>query len=87
MGGTASGKQNAAQEPYIADDYVWAAICYLDSPGDSRLQGGHQPERRPSDEPLIFLDDVSRDTPGNSFTRFLIGLIFLLIVMILKLRG
>jgi hypothetical protein len=82
-----SQKQNAAQEPYIADDYVWTAILYLDSTTDSRLQRGYQPERRPGDEPLIFLDDLSHDTPWNSFAKFLIDSIFLFIMVTLSHCG
>ena len=89
MSSTVSRKQNAAQKPSNADDYVWTAISYLDSPTDSPkcLQGGNQPEIRSGDEPLIFLDDLPRGTPWNSFVKFLIGSIFLLIVLIFNLRG
>jgi hypothetical protein len=80
VSGTANHKQNAAQKPYIAADYVWAAICYLDSPKDSRLQGGYQRESPRGDEPVIFLDDLSRDTPWNLFVKFLIGSILLLVL-------
>jgi hypothetical protein len=87
---TASRKQNAAQKSYITDDYVWAAICDLDSPADAPqdLQRGYKPKRGlQDDEPLILLDDLPHRSAFSSFAKFLIVLAFLLTLIVLIGRG
>ena len=84
-------EQNRVHQSHMADDCVWAAICYLDSPTDFReyLQEECVPESSLlAREPLILLDDDAPNHLGRtSFTWFLVGSILLLTLVILVLRG
>jgi hypothetical protein len=87
---TADYKQNTAQKSYLTDNYVWATICYLDSPGDfpeSLPEWAQHEIRPPNDQPLIFLDDLPNGTPWNSFAKIFLCSIFLFILGILLLCG
>ena len=82
--------KSRVQHFHIADDCVWATICYLDSPTNFRehLPEEELPKRGPSaDEPLILLDNASRHIPWNSLVTLLANSILLIIVAMLMLRG
>lgn len=83
-----TNRETTVQQFRIADNCVWATICYLDSPTDFReyLPEADLPKSGPwADEPLILLDNASSHIPWNLLVRC--SPILLIILAMLIVRG
>ena len=89
---TAGRPQTLVPEDQLRDPYIWAEICYLDSPLDYRdyLPGKTSPDSDAFGEPLVFLDTDSGCPLWSSFIEAFLSLVaavFVLVILSVGLSG
>ena len=80
---TAGRAQTGRTETQIRDPYIWAEICYLDSPLDYRdyLPRKTTPDGDALGEPLVFLDTDSSCHLWRSLIEAFLSLVAALFVL------
>ena len=86
---TAGRPQTGSTETQIRDPYIWAKICYLDSPSDYRdyLPGKITPDGDALGEPLVFLDADSGCPLWRALIEAFLSLIGALLVLVILSVG